>query len=292
MADDNNYERNRSIDVTKPKNQPQQQSSHIDASRVSAYTLREQASLEKLKKQVGNLNQKENRASRIKTIIAVVLVLILIALAIVFVVVIGKNTTTEEEIYDVRVSMQIENKAALTVITDTGQEVLRKINPGDRVPLSAYIRNSKNPQGEVLGEGDAPKPIYVRFKMVLILDYVERYDVMVPTMSDKWYKYNSEDEDKLIGNGGVFHDDHYYYYVGVLGVMQPEQLFTEILFDGNVLTCEDGGKYGQIQVHVESIPADIESITSRSIWTTAPETWINKMRNLGANNTQTPSETE
>ena len=292
MADENDKERNRSIDVTKPKKQPQQQTSHIDASRVSAYTLREQASLEKLKKQVGNLNQKENRTGRIKTIIAVVLVLILIALAIVFVVIIGKNSKTEEESYDVRVSMQIENKAALSVITDTGQEVLRKINPGDRIPLSAYIRNSSNPHGDILEEGEQPKPIYVRFKMVLILDYVERYDIMVPTMSDKWYKFNIDDEKLFFGNGGVSTDDHYYYYVGVLGVMEPEQLFTEILFDGNVLTCEDGGKYGQIQVHVESIPADIGSITSRTIWQTAPEAWIRKMMSLGDEEDKTPSETE
>ena len=74
------------IDVTKPKNQAPPPSS-IDASRVSAYTLREQQSLERLKKKVGNLDQKENKASSIKTIVAIVLVVILILLAIAFIIV-------------------------------------------------------------------------------------------------------------------------------------------------------------------------------------------------------------
>jgi hypothetical protein len=86
MPDDNNQRPNRIIDVTKPKSTPPPQS-NIDASRVSAYTLREQQSLERLKKQVGNLDQRENRASGIKTIIAIILVLILIALAVVFVII-------------------------------------------------------------------------------------------------------------------------------------------------------------------------------------------------------------
>lgn len=282
MADDNK-ERRRSIDVTKPQKSRAPQSSNIDASRVSAYTLREQASLEKLKKQVGSLDQKDNRMSRLKTIIAIILVLILIALAIVFVVVIGKNTKSEEEVYDIRVSMQIENKSSLSIVTESGQEELRKINPGDRIPLSAYIRNSADFAGDDVNSGNEGDAIYVRFKLVLILDYEERYDIMVPTMSDSWYRYNEEEESHYVGIGGALHDDYYYYYIGALSYMEPEQLFSEILFDGNVITCEDGGKYGQIQVHVESTHARSELIISRAVWPTAPEVWRNKIRLLGQN---------
>ena len=113
----NNNQHKQIIDVTKPRNTPPQ-SSNIDASRVSAYTLREQQSLEKLKKQVGNLNQRENRASSIKTIVAIILVVILIVLAVAFVIIIGRGSSVEEEVTDMRLSVQIENKSTLSVISE------------------------------------------------------------------------------------------------------------------------------------------------------------------------------
>ena len=276
MADyDNRGQKpNKSIDVTKPKHEAPPQS-NIDASRVSAYTLREQQSLERLKKKVGNLNQKENRASGIKTIVAIILVILLIILAVVFVIIIGRNSSTPEEDYDMRLSMQIENKSSLSIITEAGLEQLREINPGDTIPLRATVRNSTDIGGDLTEEGEFPPAIYVRFKLVLILDYKERYDIMVPTMSDRWYKYDAETEGSM--SGGVKEDDHYYYYKGSLAYMQPEELFSEILFDGNVITCDDGGKYGQIQVKVESVEANINNILSRSLWTTAPQGWISYM---------------
>lgn len=262
----NNSSPNKSINVTKP--QTPSQSSSIDASRVSAYTLREQQSLEKLKKKVGNLDQKESKASTIKTIVAIILVIILILLAVLFVVFISQNGSSQEEKYDMRLSMQIENKSALSIITETGQEQLREINPGDKIALRASVRNSFDIRGDIIEDETTPPSIYIRFKLVLILDYQERYDVIRPTMSDKWCKYNA-----LVDAT----DDHYYYYVGSLSFMQPEELFSEIEFDGNVLTCDDGGKYGQIQVIVDAIEANINTVVTRAIWDTAPQEWINKM---------------
>ena len=110
---------------------------------------------------------------------------------------------------------------------------------------------------------------------MLILDYQERYDIMVPTLSDRWYKYDADVEGNI--NGGVIKDDHYYYYKGTLAYMQPEELFSEILFDGNVITCDDGGKYGQIQVKVESVEANISNVLSRTLWPTAPQGWVSYM---------------
>ena len=103
----------------------------------------------------------------------------------------------------------------------------------------------------------------------------ERYDIMIPTMTNRWYKYNKAVEDGLMG--GVTADDHYFYYLGTLQYMQPEVLFSSIEFSGDAITCDDGGKYGQIQVHVESIEADIDNIVSRTMWPTAPQEWIIKM---------------
>jgi len=277
VSEENNNERkhNKIIDVTKSQKKKAPETSNIDASRVSAYTLREQQALEKLKKQVGNLDQRENRAAGIKTIIAIILVVILIILAVVFVLIIGKNSPTNEVIYDMRLSMQIENKSTLSIITETGQEQLREINPGDKVPLRATVRNSEDIRGDIVEEGTNPPAIFVRFKLVLILDYQERYDIMIPTMSNRWYKYDAYTENKVVN--GVGADDHYYYYLGSLNYMEPQVLFSEIEFDGDVITCEDGGKYGQIQVHVECIEADTSTIVSRKLWPTAPQGWVIKM---------------
>lgn len=275
MADDfnqnNNQKQDKIIDVTKPQQRP----SGIDASRVSAYTLREQQSLEKLKKKIGNLDQKESKASAIKTIVAVILVALLILIAVLFVVFIGKTESSPEESYDMRVSMQIRNKSALSIITEAGKEQLRRIYPGDKVALGASVRNSFNIYGDSAHEGTKPPSIYVRFKLVLVLDYQERYDVMIPTMSNRWHKYNADVETTI--PNGVFEDDHYYYYIGSLGYMESDDMFSQIEFDGNVLTCDDGGKYGQIQVHVEAIEANIGNVVTRSIWPTAPQEWVNIM---------------
>ena len=278
MADEERPDKpkhNKSIDVTKPKQQAPSMS-HIDASRVSAYTLREQQSLEKLKKQVGNLNQKENRSSSIKTIVAIILIIILILLAIVFVIVIGRTSKSPEQDYDMRLSMQIENKSALSIITEAGLEQLREINPGDKIPLRATVRNSSSIGGEETTEGTLPPSIYIRFKLVLILDYEERYDIMIPTMEDnRWYKFDRDEESTF--NSVVTADDHYYYYKGALSFMQPEELFSSIEFSGDAITCDDGGKYGQIQVKVESVEANLNNILSRSLWPTAPQGWLNYM---------------
>ncbi len=277
MADENNENKpivNKSIDVTKPRSNP---SANLDASRVSDYTLREQAALERLAKKVGGGgSQKEDKSGKLKTIIAIILVVILIILAVAFILVLNKNgEETEEADYDMRLSMQIENKSSLSVITETGQEQLREINPGDIIPLRASVKNSSDIAGDRTDENALPPPIYIRFRLVLILDYEERYDIMIPTMTNRWYKYNKSVEDNLMG--GVTADDHYYYYLGSLQYMQPEVLFSSIEFSGEAITCDDGGKYGQIQVHVESIEADIDNIVSRTIWPTAPQEWIIKM---------------
>lgn len=275
MADDNKYGYNRSIDVTKPRSNP---AANVDSSRVSDYTLREQAALERLAKKIGSGggNQREDKSGTIKTIIAVALVLVLIAIAIAFIFVLNKNGEQSVETdYDMRLSMQIENKSALSIITEAGREQLREINPGDIIPLRATVRNSSDIAGDRVDENMAPPSIYVRFKLVLILDYEERYDIMIPTMTNRWYRYNKSVEDNLMG--GVQSDDHYFYFLGALSYMEPEVLFSSIEFSGNAITCDDGGKYGQIQVHVESIEADIDNIVNRSVWPTAPQEWIIKM---------------
>ena len=186
-------------------------------------------------------------------------------------VLIGKADPNRIIQYDIRISMQIENKSVLSVLTSDGREQLREINPGDTVPLRASIRNANEFYGdEDVSEG-TPPPIFVRYKLVLILDYEERFDVLKPAMNETmWYSYPTEDP----------RSDHYYYYAGTVYFQQTQELFSSITFDGESLFCEDGGKYGQIQVMVESIEANINSIMSEGIWPTAPNEWRNVMYNL------------
>lgn len=215
---------------------------------------------------------KKDRSNMIKTIIAITLIAIIIILAIVFVVVIGDRAKFEEEDYDVRVSMQFENKSSLTIISETGKEQLRRVDPGDVLKVGAQVRNADNIEGDI-NIGQSPENVYVRFKLTFMLGLEDRYDVLIPNVDSRyWYRYNEEDEKKLLD--GVSADDHYYYFKGVLAYQQSVKLFTEMLVDGNALTCDDGGKYGQIQVDVEVIKADYLRVKAGAIWSSAPRTWI------------------
>ena len=131
-----------------------------------------------------------------------------------------------------------------------------------------------------INDGTIPPNVYVRFRMYFILDFVDRYDVLVPTVNNNvWYRFNAEEESKFVD--GVLQDDGWFYFNGSLAFQQKAQLFSDILVDGNTLTCDDGGKYGQIQVEVEVIEADINAIRSEGVWASAPRVWVQNMTNLG-----------
>ena len=276
MSDDNKDKQkkvnssDKIINVTKPR----EIKSNIDSSRVSDLTLREQQSLERLSKKIGASTRSKDRTSNIKSIIALALVIILIALAIVFIVVLSQNTSGEEEEYDLRMSMKIENESVLSIITDSGKEELRKIDPGDVLPIKAYVKNSENYMGDTdLGDTVASPPnFYVRFKIKVILGYDEnREDIIKPTINTNWYKYSAEDEASL--PNGREEWDGYYYYKGSLAYSKRAELFSQIEFYGPAISIEDGGKYGQIQVIVQSTPADPNALAD-GIWPTAPRRWI------------------
>lgn len=271
MEDNNNREKDKIINVTRPKTQDTPRS-NLDASRVSSYTMREAQSLEKLKKSVGGGQDNRGKSSKIKSIIAIILVILLIILLVVFVMVLSKTGTSEEETYDIRVSMEIENKSLLTIITETGQEALRPINPGDRLDISAYARNSNDYRGDATTGVGVPPNIYVRFRIRLILNYEDRYDVLIPKLTSNWYKFDPE-----VDADGSNYDDHYYYFCGSVAYPRRIELFSQLTVDGNSITCEDAdkGRYGQIQVLVESIAADTNDL-SNGIWPTAPKTWLMK----------------
>lgn len=238
--------------------------------RVATPRVDSGGSVAKVKKPRSSGEFKKN----IKVAIAILLVLIVIAILIVFVIFIGRNGVVEDGFSDIRVSLKMENKSSLTMVTETGEEVLRELNPGDTIQLRAYARNSNDYRGDVASNNSAtPTSVYVRFKVVLILGYEERYDLLKPNVGSVWYRYNAEDEADIMG-GGVTEDDGYYYYNGSLGFNGRVELFTEIELIGKNFTCDDGGKYGQIQVIVEAVEAVQENLIDGRVWSTAPRHWV------------------
>ena len=264
-----NSPQNKSINVTKPQT-TRAPMSNIDGSMVSDHTLKEQQALERLKKKIGNIDVKESKASKIKTIIAIILVIVLIIILAVFVMLLTQNKSDPLVKDSIQVSMEIENKSLLSVISDEGIEELRPIWPGDKLPVRAYASNSNDIKGDNTTSVSGTNQ-YVRFKIRMILDYVDRYEIIVPTMSSNWTKFDAELESQI--NNGVTEDDHYYYFCGSVAHNRRIELFSQIEFDGNQIFIEDAGKYGQIQVIVESIDADSDNLLN-GIWPTAPKRWI------------------
>lgn len=282
---------NNPIDVTKPRstydrnNRPE----IVDEEPVYVPTdkEREQAALERLRKRASGLDDspsgkparvkakrdKGDSSKRNKSIIAIILVLLIVAMIAFFLFFLSNQSGGQEESYDIRVSMKIENKSALSLVTETGQEILREIAPGDKIPLRAYARNSEDYRGDPsTSQSDAAKNIYIRFKIVVILDYEERNEIVAPNIGEMWYRYNHEDESQILN--GVQFDDGYFYYKDIVRFQQRIELFSELEFVGDNIFCEDGGKYGQIQVIVESIEAVPENIINGSVWPTAPKHWV------------------
>ena len=70
------------------------------------------------------------------------------------------------------------------------------------------------------------------------------------------------------------------HYKGFLGSQESTNLFSAIQFYGPNLSCDDGGKYGQIRIEVESMEADFEYIRSDSAWSTRPDGWFDYMQNV------------
>jgi len=296
MADDNklnnSHKKSNAIDVTKPRptggpqsggampSGPKSGGGVMPKERVEVTDQQRQHELltklsEKHATTHAKAKEKADRSGIVKTVIAILLIVVVIALAVVFMFVISDNKSNEESFYELRASLQIDNKSTLTVISESGREQLREIEPGDILDIGATVQNANNFGGDPREEKNPPN-VYVRFKIYFILNYADRFDVLKPKVNtDVWYRYNAEDESKHIN--GVKEDDNWYYFCGRLAFQQKAQLFSEVLVDGNSLTVDDGGHYGQIVVVVEVIEADENAIKSEGMWNTAPREWVSMM---------------
>ena len=266
-----------SVDVTKPKEEkPATPSSAPASTPPTEADLQEQRRLEALERLKNNQSQKIRASARnglLKKIIIGVLAVLLVGLIVAVVVFMMLNGGEEEEEVLIRLSMQVDNKDMTYVVLETGEVVLRPINPGDTLEISSFIRNANLIGGDTVNIANPPPPIFIRFKVYLILDYEYRYDVLKLDMDNNmWYTYDEETDSG--------ENDHYYYYKGFLGSQESTNLFSAIQFYGPNLSCDDGGKYGQIRIEVESMEADFEYIRSDSAWSTRPDGWFDYMQNV------------
>lgn len=272
-----NSSRDYSVDVTKPREEvkPTTPTTTPQAPPTEA-ELQEQRRLEALERLKNNQSLKLKASARnttIKKIIIGILAVLLVGLIVAVVVFMMLNGGDEEEEVFLRLSMQVDNKDMTYVVLDTGEVVLREIHPGDTLDISSFIRNSNKIGGDTINIADPPPPIFIRFRVYLILDYEYRYDILKLNLNEnQWYSYDAEFDKGQ--------DDHYYYYKGHLNSQESVNLFSAITFYGPSITCDDGSKYGQIVIEVESIEADFEYVRSDSAWSSRPDGWFEYMQNV------------
>ena len=264
-----------SVDVTKPRETTTPSQSTATPSQPTAEELQEQRRLEALEKIKQNQSQRLKSSARsgvIKKVFIGVFAALLAGLVIALIVFMVMGTGDKEEAVYTRLSMVVNNTDMTYVVLETGEVILRPINPGDTLAISSMVRNSHEIGGDTINVAVPPPAIFVRFRVYLILDYEYRYDVIkLDYDEDLWYRY---DEDYDYGE-----DDHYYYYMGSLVSQEAVDLFSALTFYGPSLTVEDGGKYGQIQIEVEAIEANFEFIRNDTAWLSRPDGWFDYMQN-------------
>lgn len=264
-----------SVDVTKPRETPSPTPTPTPSAPPSAADLQEQRRLEALEKIKQNQSQKIKNSMRsgvVKKVFIIAFSILLAGLVVALVTFMVMGTGDKEDPTYTRLSMIVNNKDMTYVVLETGEVVLRPINPGDTLEISSTVRNSNDIGGDTINVAVPPPAIFVRFRVYLILDYEYRYDVLkLDYNEDLWYKH-VEGVDRN-------EDDHYYYYKGSLVSQESVDLFKSLTFYGPSLTVEDGGKYGQIQIEVESIEANFEYIRNDSAWNSRPDGWFDYMQN-------------
>lgn len=265
-----------SVDVTKPRETPSSTPTPTPSTPPTQAELQEQRRLEALERIKNNQSQKIKNSMRtgvIKKVVIIIMGILLAGLVVALVTFMVMGTGDKEDPTYTRLSMIVNNIDMTYVVLETGEVILRPINPGDTIEINAMVRNSHDIGGDTINVAVPPPAIFVRFRVYLILDYEYRYDVLkLDYDEDLWYKYDPEyDEMK--------EDDHYYYYMGSLISQESADLFSSITFHGPSLTVEDGGKYGQIQIEVEALEANFEFIRNDSAWNSRPDGWFDYMQN-------------
>lgn len=242
----------------------------------------------------GDVRVKEGRNSeRVVTIALTLVVIMILSIFLLF----YCNIIVPNDDFDdgrVRISVEIE-KDPFTEIDINGNVREKILFPGDYIDFEIKATNAYNITGDN-ATAFVWDSVFVRFKMILRIDGVEYESVrvninntgprdapvIIPTMDMSLYqKYDAEKEAQFIDPIKqapiVEASDGYYYYNGILGHNESLILCSGILLNGDAIIPEFAGKRVELVVVIDAATADYTSIRERTIWSGAPQYWIEYM---------------
>lgn len=227
---------------------------------------------EQLRKLGQQLNQNQNKKRRGGKWVIILLILLLVGLAGFAVWYFLQGKTDIESGSTIRISMNVPEEIE-GVVGDIYKPDNR-ISPGDKYDVVCKARNANNFGGDSADATDQT-PIYIRFKVTLIVEGKEYNGMVVPNpVEGFWHIYNKDEE----AEDYVW--DNYYYYYGKLNYNASVELFNTLSFDFEKIPNEFGGKTGQIVITIDAVEANKDIIgVDGGAWESAPKTWSTNMKN-------------
>ena len=221
-------------------------------------------SLKRLHQQL-NQDNDNNKGKRVfKIIMWVVLVLLLVGMAGVGIYFFIQGQGEINLGSSIRLSVNVDER--LEGSTEADSITRKQIYPGNSFPVVVEVRNSNNFGGD--SESLNVVPIFVRFKVELVIDNQTYNNVVVPTIQqNNWCVYDEDVEQKPW--------DGYYYYFGRLVNHESVALFTAITFDFANTTNEMAGKDAVINISIEAVEGEGKNIGGSEAWGSAPDEWLN-----------------
>ena len=230
----------------------------------SAHSVDNQDKLKKLQQQLNTRNSDDDKKRKWRRLLWLLLLLLLIAIVGVGVYFFIKGSGELDIGRTIRLSVNVEEK--LDGSTAEGLISTQTIFPGQKFPVVVEARNSNQFTGD--SEYMDVAPIFVRFKIELLIEDKSYNNVIIPTLqTSNWCVYDEAVEQKPW--------DGYYYYNGRLSGQESIALFTQIAFDFHNTTNEMAGKNALIKVTVEAVEGEGKYIGGSEAWATAPDVWIN-----------------
>ena len=223
---------------------------------------------ERLKKLHQQLNQSsgdgEKHKRRFRVVIWVILILLLVGLAVAGVILFVRGSGNLDLGTSIRLSVNVDERLEDTTTDDSISK--KKIFPGHSFPVVVEVRNSNDFSGD--SETLEVAPIFVRFKVELILENKTYNNVVVPTIqASNWCGGEELTNDTYTWDG-------YYYYYGRLISQESVPLFTAITFDFANTTNDMAGKSAEIKITVEAVEGDAINVGASEAWGSAPNQWL------------------
>ncbi len=222
------------------------------------------ARLKKLQQQLNrNNNNDEEKKRKRRLIIWIILILLLLALIGVGIYFFIKGSGTVDLGHTIRLSIDMDEDLEGSSSEDS--ITAKEIYPGDSFAVEVSVRNSNDFTGD--NEHLDVVPIFVRFKVELIIDDASYSNVIVPTVqTGNWVMDDSADS------------DGFYYYNGRLASQESIVLFSTITFDFANTENWMAGKSANIVITAEAVEGNPNNLGGSEAWGTAPEAWLTQMQ--------------